>query len=159
MPFCWENNNQDLRWRITPYLTGDKIDSILADVRTLLECIHAGHDVKWNRQNLVGVLTDDAEAASDNLRQYLEQVDPDLKVLDMDWYLYHRADVSNAELRERLATEFAGDADALADAIREEAWDDSDTDYYGNEMRIMLEGDGDCLSACLELEDDDGPRP
>jgi len=42
-------------------------------LRTLLERVHAGHDVEWDGSHMAGRLTDDAHAASDDIEGLLNE--------------------------------------------------------------------------------------
>lgn len=74
-------HHRSLRWSITPEVSQEMLDELLADgseLRRLLAVVHEGHSVDWNDSNHVGVLNDDAQAARhdvDNLLHRLGEED------------------------------------------------------------------------------------
>jgi hypothetical protein len=57
---------------VSPYLTESGIDALFADITPLLKRIHAGHDIKWDGNNTVGTLTEDAQEARHELSCFLD---------------------------------------------------------------------------------------
>lgn len=66
--------NCTLRWDVTPEVDGDVLVAILAgdQALTLLERVHAGHATHWERQEQVGTLDEDAQAASELFQELLD---------------------------------------------------------------------------------------
>lgn len=66
-------HNRTLRWGVSPYAQGDSLADLLESerVRELFERVHNGHSVEWNGRNMVGRLTEDAEAAALELEAIL----------------------------------------------------------------------------------------
>ena len=64
-------HRRTLRWDVHNCMTVDEIKTVFDDVLPLLERIHAGHDVKWDGSNLVGVFSDDAHSAMVDLEDAL----------------------------------------------------------------------------------------
>jgi hypothetical protein len=60
---------------VSPYLSRKGIAQLMADIKDKLAAIHEGHSVEWNGNNNVGRLTDDAQAAREDLDYWLSQVD------------------------------------------------------------------------------------
>ncbi|MDR1686226.1 MAG: hypothetical protein LBR82_07280 [Desulfovibrio sp.] len=77
-----------LRWGITPFLSGKEL-AALAENPTfcaLLKRAHEGRKIEWDGKNHVGIFTEDAEAASDAIEDFLNSLEPDITVMDVrDW--------------------------------------------------------------------------
>lgn len=67
-------HNRTIRWSVTPHLSQAACQELLddPDVRALLERVHAGHSVEWDGSNMVGVLTEDAVEAGEELQELLD---------------------------------------------------------------------------------------
>lgn len=65
-------HGRTLRFNIPNNLTAKGIQDLVQDVKPLLERIHAGHDERWDGNNWIGTLTEDAKAASEELERELE---------------------------------------------------------------------------------------
>lgn len=67
-------HHRTLSWGVSPYLSKQACLDLLEDenVLTLLTRIHWGHSVEWDGSNHVGVLTDDAAIAVEELQEYLD---------------------------------------------------------------------------------------
>lgn len=67
-------HKRDLRWGIPNTLRGNAIAEFLErdDIQALLARVYDGHHVEWNGSNDVGILTPDAEYASEELALFIE---------------------------------------------------------------------------------------
>lgn len=64
---------QRLRWYVPSEISGGGLRILIEDLRPLLERVAAGHSVEWDGSNWVGRLSNDAEAADEEIRDRLEQ--------------------------------------------------------------------------------------
>jgi len=68
-------HGRDLLWSLNPRLTREALRALANDdrVASLLERVYAGLSSEWDGSNRVGRLSDDAEAASEELEALLER--------------------------------------------------------------------------------------
>lgn len=88
VPFAvW--HNRTLRFAVPSTVDCDTLVEYLesAECRALLDRIHAGHQVDWDGSNYVGVLTDDAKAAAEELRDTLVDM-PTVEIWTPAEYLF-----------------------------------------------------------------------
>jgi hypothetical protein len=76
-PSVW--HHRTLRWAVNPSANGRALAALLeGEALPLLERVHAGHTVEWDGSNNVGLLTADAQDASDELERLLDAMnDPE----------------------------------------------------------------------------------
>lgn len=102
------------RWRLSPHLSGDMVNEFVhGEVLDLLKQIHVGHRVEWDGRNHIGVLDDDAEAASDELEKLCEasaELCQDSPVWDPDEYLFS----GNGDIHDVISNSGANTADFAA---------------------------------------------
>lgn len=67
-------HRRDLRWEIPNTLRGSAIAEFLErdDIQALLSRVFDGHHIEWDGRNNVGILTPDAERATEELAQFIE---------------------------------------------------------------------------------------
>jgi hypothetical protein len=69
-----ETHQVTLSWGVSPHANGTVLATLLhGPARALLEAIHAGHTVEWDGASLRGTLTPEADAASFELSELLEE--------------------------------------------------------------------------------------
>jgi len=66
-------HNRTLAWGLPIVPTPSALESLIEDLKPLLERVHAGHCVKWDGNNYVGKLTEDATDASDEIERYIDK--------------------------------------------------------------------------------------
>jgi hypothetical protein len=135
-------NGRTLRWRISPRLTAAALCDFLEDEATqaLLEQIHRGHTVDYDGRNMRGHLADDAKAAERRLQEAIDDIEDDVKDIDIDEWL-DDARMTASEVEADLAR-CDGSVDALYDYYCDVAWDGDD--------HAILAGDGESITAWLE---------
>lgn len=79
-------HKRTLRWSVPPAVSGQALaDYLKGEGLALLERVHAGHATQWDGSNLVGRLSEDAQEASEELDQALQEVETtDVQRVD-DW--------------------------------------------------------------------------
>ena len=66
-------HHRTLRWAVNPSANGNYLAALLEnEALPLLERVHVGHTVEWDGSNNVGLLTADAQDASDKLERLLD---------------------------------------------------------------------------------------
>ena len=85
-------HHRTLRWAVNPSANGNDLAALLeGEALPLLERVHAGHTVEWDGSNNVGLLTADAQDASDELERLLDATnDPEnqTQIWDADEWLF-----------------------------------------------------------------------
>lgn len=77
------------RYAVSALLSAQQVAGLLADetVVALAARVHAGRTERWDGSNYVGVLSDDAVEASEQLTQYLSEIEGAADVQDVGDYL------------------------------------------------------------------------
>ena len=79
-------HGRTLNWPVSPFISGLALAGYLeGEGLELLQRIHNGHGERWDGNNYVGTITDDASAASDDLRLALEGLGEDESCCDCVW--------------------------------------------------------------------------
>ncbi|MDR2124626.1 MAG: hypothetical protein LBP38_06585 [Desulfovibrio sp.] len=83
-------HDRSLRWDVTAYLSGKALAALAENptFRALLKRVHDGRKIEPDGKNYVGVLSEDAEAASDAIEDFLNDLEPDIIVMDVDDWLF-----------------------------------------------------------------------
>ena len=66
-----------LRWRIPNDLTCAGINALVSDILPMLRQIAGGYSDRWDGSNWIGSLTNDAQAASDELERIVWELEPE----------------------------------------------------------------------------------
>ncbi|MBI4695558.1 MAG: hypothetical protein HY749_16195 [Gammaproteobacteria bacterium] len=78
-------HTRTLRWGVSPYVSGDVLADVLNELRPEFELLHAGHSIKWDGNNHVGRLTDDAVDARERIQDMLDAIGEDPANLAQIW--------------------------------------------------------------------------
>lgn len=80
-------HNRVLRFSISQFISGGKINEILNDPKLLGLCeqVVANHIIVWDGNNNVGKLNINGQDAVQRIEWLLEQIEPDLSVLEAIW--------------------------------------------------------------------------
>jgi hypothetical protein len=80
-------HGRTLSWEVAAGIRGDALADLLESEKMLLlfKTVRAGHTLKWNGNNTVGRLTDDARAASDEIETALTALDEDESAMVAVW--------------------------------------------------------------------------
>lgn len=77
------------RYRVPSAIKGSGLRALVERIQPLLERVHGGHLVEWDGSNLVGRLSDDAQAAEEQIERDIErlgEIDDVAQVWDAgDW--------------------------------------------------------------------------
>lgn len=121
-----------IRWSIQPCTNYALLKDALGEegaLSALLDRVIAGHEVRWNGNNHVGHLTEDAAEASQAIEHYLESIDRVnlCRWRAADWFAPSKEEtvqkvrewLSNSETLEGIAGDFVVEAEAH-DALLDE---------------------------------------
>jgi hypothetical protein len=73
-----------LCWHISPYITAEALDELLATIQPLAERIIAGYESEWDGQNHVARYDADAQRAIDQIEELMVAYEDDDWVCDDD---------------------------------------------------------------------------
>jgi hypothetical protein len=88
-------HNRRLRWYINGAMAGSDINNLIDEITPLLEIVHAGHDEDWDGSNWVGVLTDEAQEASEQIERICADYRPSVEAWDVDTWLWNSCSLSD----------------------------------------------------------------
>jgi hypothetical protein len=103
------------RHPISELLSADQCAAVLVDatVVALAARVHAGRSSVWDGNNYVGRLTDDAEQATEQLDDYLAEIDGDLLAQEVDEWLQNYTPTGAENEAETLEAEAVAEGIAL----------------------------------------------
>lgn len=88
-------HNRTLRWRVPAQAEGTALAEFLRENAPLFERVHAGHSIEWDGNNMVGKLTNDAQAAFTRISDLLETFEPLAEVWSADAFLFSGGNTLN----------------------------------------------------------------
>lgn len=155
--------NRRTLWFPIPCLTATAANALLEDAKPIAQRILDGATIEWNGNNLVGVLTSDAQAACDELAALCDEgnfseADYAVQYDAGDWFA---GEGSSEVVAERLRITAATTDEQIAAMTRAEEEDARDSaSIYGY---LLLAGTGEYLTGVRdelrEAAEDEGEDP